>query len=263
MKGLTPPPTGEGDRTPGIYRSNMVNIAKSKHKPPEHIQITDYMNELFQFINQEHPSKYDLLKTAIAHHRFVWIHPFGNGNGRTVRLFTYAMLVKLGFNVNLGRIINPTAVFCNDRDLYYHYLSRADSGKKDGILEWCEYVLGGLKAEIEKIDKLLDYEYLKKNILNSALVYSKNSGNITDNEFDILKIAIEKQVIQASDLKSIFSNKLKPEISRNIKRLRDKELLISEKENGRKYIISFQNKILLRGIIRALDDNGFLPIKDE
>ena len=44
--------------------------------------------------------KYDLLKVAIAHHRFVWVHPFSNGNGRTVRLFTYAMLVKLGFNVN-------------------------------------------------------------------------------------------------------------------------------------------------------------------
>ena len=71
------------------------------------------MNELFDFINQDSGAKFDLLKTAIAHHRFVWIHPFGNGDGRTVRLFTYAMLIKLGFNVNVGRIINPTAVLCN------------------------------------------------------------------------------------------------------------------------------------------------------
>jgi len=238
-------------------------IAKSAHKPPEHVQINDYMDELFHFINQKHSSKYDLLKAAIAHHRFVWIHPFGNGNGRTVRLFTYTMLVKLGFNVNLGRIINPTAVFCNDRDLYYHFLSRADSGTKKGILEWCEYVLSGLKTEIEKIDKLLNYDYLNKNILNSALLYSKNNGQITQNEFNILKIAVDKQVIQASDLKVIFSNKLSAEISRNIKRLRDKNLLISEKENGKKYLINFQNKILLRGIIRALDENGFLPIKNK
>jgi len=28
--------------------------------------------------------------------------PFRNGNGRTVRLLTYAMLVKLGFHVNQG-----------------------------------------------------------------------------------------------------------------------------------------------------------------
>jgi len=34
-----------------------------------------------------------------------------------VRLLTYALLMKYGFNVNTGgRVLNPTAVFCNDRD---------------------------------------------------------------------------------------------------------------------------------------------------
>ena len=263
VKGLSPPPLGEGDKTPGIYRSSDISIAQSNHKPPAPFQIDGYMDELFSFINQNHASKYDLLKTAIAHHRFVWAHPFGNGNGRTVRLFTYAMLVKQGFNVNLGRIVNPTAIFCNDRDLYYKYLSKADKGTRKGILEWSEYVLSGLKTEIQKIDRLSDYKYLKKNILNNALTFSRENDRITETEFKILKIAIEKKVIQASDLRVVFPNKLNAEISRNIRGLKDKQLLIPEKENGRKYIISFQNKILLRGIIRALDKNGFLPIKNE
>lgn len=263
VKELIPPPTGEGDRTPGVYRTNDIKISKSTHKPPAPFQIDGYMDELFNFINQDHPSKYDLLKTAIAHHRFVWIHPFGNGNGRTVRLFTYAMLVKQGFNVNLGRIVNPTAVFCNDRDLYYKYLSKADTGNTNGILEWSEYVLSGLKTEIEKIDRLLDYSYLSKNILSKALTYSKESGDINENEYKVLKITIDKQVIQASDLKSVFPKKISAEISRNIKKLKDKKLLTPEKENARKYLISFENKILLRGIIKALDENGFLPIKNE
>ena len=43
---------------------------------------------------------FDLIKVAIAHHRFVWIHPFGNGNGRVVRLLTYALLIKYGFGAN-------------------------------------------------------------------------------------------------------------------------------------------------------------------
>ena len=221
------------------------------------------MNSLFNFISDNHSSKYDLLKTAIAHHRFVWIHPFANGNGRTVRLFTYAMLVKQGFNVNLGRIVNPTAIFCNDRDLYYKYLSKADTGTKKGILEWSEYVLSGLKTEIEKIDKLLDYKYLSKNILSKSLLYSKENGQINDLEFQILKIAINKQVFQSSDLKDIFVGKHSAEISRNIKRLKEKSLIHSDKENSRKYIISFQNKILLKGVIKALDENGFLPIINE
>lgn len=263
VKGLPPPPIGEGDKTPGNYRTHDINISNALHKPPAPFRIDGYMEELFNFISIKHPTKYDLLKTAIAHHRFVWIHPFANGNGRTVRLLTYAMLVKQGFNVNLGRIINPTAIFCNDRDLYYRYLSKADTGSKNGIIEWSEYVLSGLKIELEKIDKLLDYQYLSKNILLRALAYSKESGQINDVEFQILQISINKQVFQSSDLKELFVGKHSAEISRNIKRLRDKNLITSEKENSRKYLINFQNKILLRGIIRALDDNGFLPIMNE
>lgn len=52
------------------------------------------MEELFDFINAEDSPKYDLLKTAIAHHRFVWIHPFGNGNGRTVKTFNLCYACK-------------------------------------------------------------------------------------------------------------------------------------------------------------------------
>ena len=55
------------------------------------------MQELIDFVNKEDTPKYDLLKIAIAHHRFVWIHPFENGNGRVVRLFTYALLLKFVF----------------------------------------------------------------------------------------------------------------------------------------------------------------------
>lgn len=111
VKDLLPPPDGEGDYTPGKYRIKNVKIAKSDFIPPDYVSTDSYMEELVSFINSNNLRQYDLLKTAIVHHRFVWIHPFSNGNGRTVRLLTYAMLVKQGFNVAVGRIINPTAVF--------------------------------------------------------------------------------------------------------------------------------------------------------
>lgn len=130
------------------------------------------MNELIDFVNREDSPKYDLLKAAIAHHRFVWIHPYGNGNGRTVRLFTYAMLVKTGFNVIIGRIINPTAVFCSNRNNYYNFLSEADKGTDEGIMTWVEYVLKGLEEEIEKIDKLSEYTFLRKEVLLPTISHS-------------------------------------------------------------------------------------------
>lgn len=263
VDGLLPPPQGEGDHTPGEYRTRNVKIGQSNHLPPDWIHIDGYMDELFEFINESTSPKYDLLKSAIAHHRFVWIHPFGNGNGRAVRLFTYAMLVKLGFNVNVGRLINPTAVFCSNRNDYYQYLSTADEGTDEAILAWCEYVLKGLKEEIEKIDKLTDYQFLKHKVLTPAINYSLERKYITDIETKILKIAIEKQVIQANDLKQIFVGKAGAEISRQIKKLIDKNMLTPENNGARKYIIRFDNNYLLRGIIKALGDGGFLPVIDK
>ncbi|MEC4116731.1 Fic family protein [Myroides phaeus] len=253
---------GEGDRTPGIYRSHNIKISNSNHLPPEPFFIDEYMEEMFSFISNDDSSKYDLLKSAIAHHRFVWIHPFGNGNGRTVRLFTYAMLIKNGFNLNVGRIVNPTAVFCNNRNEYYDKLSKADEGTADGILEWSEYVLNGLKEEIEKIDKLSDYQFLKTEILLPSINFSLNRKIITDLEAKILKETIEKQVMQNLDLEKFFKDKAKSEISRQIKKLIEKKMLMPEEGSSRKYVLRFDNNYLLRGVISMLDEKGFLPLRD-
>ncbi|HBL74521.1 MAG: cell filamentation protein Fic [Bacteroidetes bacterium GWF2_42_66] len=262
VDGLPSPPNGEGDHTPGVYRKVNLKIQKSNHQPPEWLKVEDYMAELLDFIDREDSPKYDLIKAAIAHHRFVWIHPFGNGNGRTVRLFTYAMLVKTGFNINVGRIINPTAVFCSNRNDYYANLSEADKGTEAGLLTWIEYVLKGLKEEIEKIDKLTDYNYLRKEILLPTISYSLERKYITDVEAKILKRVIDKQVVQAGDMKEFFVGKVDAEVSRQIRKLIDKKMLIPEKEGARKYVIRFDNNYLLRGIIKALGEKGFLPVHE-
>ena len=92
----------EGDSTPGAYRRVSVSIAGSDHLPPDFFQVPNYMTELVDFINRGDPPKYDLIKVALAHHRFGWIHPFRNGNGRVVRLVTYLLLIKYHFNVRTG-----------------------------------------------------------------------------------------------------------------------------------------------------------------
>jgi Fic family protein len=128
----------EGDASPGAYRTASVQIAQSDHLPPDALRLPEYMSELVTFINRKDAPKYDLLKVALAHHRFVWVHPFSNGNGRTVRLLTYALLIKYDFNVKTGgRVLNPTAVFCNDRNHYYTMLAQADAGKQADLEAWC------------------------------------------------------------------------------------------------------------------------------
>ena len=72
----------EGDSNAGAYREHNVRISGAEHQPPEASRVPDYMRELFDFLAQPLDARFDLLKVALAHHRFVWIHPFGNGNGR-------------------------------------------------------------------------------------------------------------------------------------------------------------------------------------
>ncbi|WDE95411.1 Fic family protein [Lentisphaera profundi] len=264
VKGLTPPPHGEGDHTAGALRNHGVEITGSSHTPPETFQeVEAYIDELVNFINEEHAAKYDLLKVAIAHHRFMWIHPFGNGNGRTGRLLTYAMLVNQGFKVDQARILNPTAIFCINRDQYNEQLALADTGDNAGLESWCEYVLSGLKDEIGKIDRLTDYQYLSKEILLPALKYAHTQKIVTDNEFKILCLAIGKQSLQNSDIRDLFPSQKSQAISRMIKRLKDKKMLASEPGNQRRYHICFSNNLLIRGVIPQLADHGFIPVKDD
>ena len=256
--------TNEGSKYPGEYRKVNVQIKGADHTPPDYLQVEGYMGEFFDFINQKDDFKYDLLKTAITHHRFAWIHPFDNGNGHTVRLLTYAMLVKQGFHVGKGeRIINPTAVFCSDREKYNNSLAEADKGTEEGMLYWCEYVLSGLKNEIEKVDRLRSYEYLSKEILIPAANLSLDRKAITETEANILKVAINEIYFQSSDIKHILKGQIPSARSRFLKQMRVKKLIESENPNSRKYTINFKNSYLLRGIMKILDEKGFLPIKNE
>jgi len=254
----------EGARMPGCFRNHDVHISGSAHVPPPFSEVEHYMAELMDFINQNDKPKYDLLKIAIAHHRFVWIHPFENGNGRVVRLFTYAMLLKNVFR-DRDRIINPTAVFCSDRQAYYDNLSLADSGDDKGIIQWAQYMLEGLKSEILKIDQLCDYDYLKANILLPSLNDAVSKKFILPEHAIVLRYAIQKQdqIIQSSDLQNAFPNKSVSDRSRIIRAMKENGLLLPIQENARKYVISFNNNFWVRCVLSNLDKNGFLPVNDK
>jgi Fic family protein len=250
----------EGDKTPGQYRQGAVAIALSDHLPPEAIQVQGYMDELIAFINEKHPPKYDLIKVALAHHRFGWIHPFSNGNGRVVRLLTYALLIKYGFNVQAGgRVLNPTAVFCNDRDHYYAMLGEADKGSEQGLETWCIYVLQGILDELRKVDQLTDFDYLQENILIPALEHARERGLITTQEQKLLLIAAKTDVVKAANLKAGMPGLKSSQQTYQIKKLVDAGMLRPVSEGARKYTFGFSHNYLIRGVIRALTEQGFVP----
>lgn len=254
VEGLNP--SKEGDYTPGKFREIEVSIKNSNHKPPMAVKVPEYMEELVDFINSQKDQKYKLLSIAVAHHRFAWVHPFRNGNGRTVRLITYAMLMSHGFAVN--HILNPTAVFCNDRDTYYKMLALADSGTDQGILGWCDYVLKNLLEEIKKIDNLLDYDYLIPKILMPALEDALRRKNINSEEFQILKLSVEKGEIRAADINEVLRKKYHTQVSQYIRKLKEEGLLIDAPGKQRVYTIAFTSNYLLRSVMNQLRQENFI-----
>jgi Fic family protein len=217
------------------------------------------MKELVVFINQYHRAQFDLLKDSIVHHKFTWIHPFTNGNGRVARLLTYAMMAKQGFIDASGiRALNPTAVFGSNREEYYDHLSRADSLKDEDIIAWALYMLGGVKADLDKVASLLDVTYVRDQILYPSLKDALDRKRITPQEHDMLRVAIRKEVVQAGDFDAVVKGS-QPTRSRAVARLKEMRLISAMPDNPRKYRIRLSNNALTTPIMNRLVENGLLP----
>ncbi|GAA3882664.1 Fic family protein [Leifsonia kafniensis] len=249
----------EGDLTPGAYRLGEVAIGGAKHQPPFPSDVLDSMSALIAFANVEVEPHKQLLQSAIVHHRFLWIHPFGNGNGRVSRLLTYAMLVKQGFTATSGyRALNPTAVFGADRAAYYDNLERADALDNDGIVAWCTYVLTGLKTDLLRLTSLTDGDFVVTRLLHPAIERLRDSGRLTASEAAALRVVAQKTVVKAGDLASALPGSPSTR-SQAIRKIVDRGLLIPLENSPRSYRLAFAPNDLTVHIVHQLDALGFLP----
>lgn len=110
----------------GRLRNGAVRIAGANFVPPNAVKVHDLLEELVLYINQN-PHQLNAIELAtVFHHRFVYIHPFFDGNGRTVRLAMNLLLMKEGFP--------PAIILTNDRIKYYSALNMANKGKLDKLM---------------------------------------------------------------------------------------------------------------------------------
>lgn len=104
----------------GRYRNAGVRIAGANFVPPNALKVDALMEELLHWVNHENQELHWVIKATIFHHRFVWIHPFFDGNGRTIRLIFNLLLMQQGFP--------PAIILKNDRKKYYDALNKANQG---------------------------------------------------------------------------------------------------------------------------------------
>lgn len=248
----------ESDTTPGSYRSTEVRIAQTAHRPPGPESVPADMRELVEFMNESMSPQYHLLQVAIVHHRFVWIHPFGNGNGRVSRLLTYAMLVKLGFTSASGyRALNPTVVFGSDRQAYYEHLSIADSLRDEDIEKWCLYVLHGVASDMKNILDLSSSAFVLNELYGPALEKAYDEALLTGKEVAVLLKIADSGEVSAGDVKDLLPGSSAVR-SKQLKSLLDRDLLYRP-EGTRKYSARAWGNDLSIHLVRRLDELGMLP----
>jgi Fic family protein len=180
-----------------------------------------------------------------------------------VRLLTYSLLIKYGFKVKDSQLINPTAVFCNNREKYYQMLARADDGSSESYLNWCEYVLTGICEEISKVNKLLDHDYLFKSVLKPAIALSKERKVINNIEAAVLTMGLQKQRFKAADIHKVVANLTARQCTNLVAKMKINNLIVPIKQNARKYVVSFENKYLMRSLVQRLEEEKFIPAIDQ
>lgn len=224
----------EGARNKGQYRTIDVEIGKANFKPPSHLDVDFLMNKLINFINEDTKEQHAIIKIAIFHHAFTYIHPFDNGNGRVVRLLTLVLLLQYGYQIHL--IFNPSAVFYLDRGNYYRMLSSADTGDN---MDWIRYFTNGLTQHFKTVERLADYNYLSNEVITPCINESISEGIINAGERDLLMQVLTNQEIDIYCFKASDIVGYKERRRRYlIKQLKDKGIIIPLKENGREYRIN-------------------------
>lgn len=85
----------------GQYRSKNVFISGMDVTLPDHTKISILMgeleNEMTTLKDKLHPIEF----AATIHNKFVTIHPFIDGNGRTARLLMNLILLKSGYSITI------------------------------------------------------------------------------------------------------------------------------------------------------------------
>ncbi len=113
----------------GKLREYQVAISGSKFMPPSPIEVPVLLDEFFKWYNKNREKIHPIELAALVHLKFVTIHPFGDGNGRTSRLLMNFVLHKHSFP-----LLN---IPYENRNSYYTALERSQVKKNAAVfVQW-------------------------------------------------------------------------------------------------------------------------------
>ncbi|HFK2991096.1 TPA: Fic family protein [Clostridioides difficile] len=229
------------------YRTEKVYVCDSKgeiiHTGLEPLKIYDFMSKLIDFMENSKVS--NLIKSAIIHFYFVYVHPFSDGNGRTSRALSYLYLIDKGYDT--FKEFSISYMISKNRTKYYKDILDVEN-KGNNLTVFIEFMLKSIIQSINEmrnmhdrksLESILKEELFENDITLSAteehiLKYICNKDNysmtlenyIKKNKSRYLKAGI-KEIELVDQLMEVFNNLEEIEIlskEKNIYKVNDKYL---------------------------------------
>lgn len=136
---------------PGEIRDYQVGVLRYRGAPPEDCEflLERLCSWLAEFRVEDRSMTFALAiaKAVLAHLYIAWIHPFGDGNGRTARLIEYQLLVEAGIPSPAAHLLSD--FYNKTRDSYYRELDRT-SKPPYPIERFAHYALRGFVDELRE-----------------------------------------------------------------------------------------------------------------
>lgn len=139
---------------PGELRAYSVGVADYRGAPADDLpelqrRLCDWLTSpwIGELQHFETRNLEAILKAIVGHLYVAWIHPFGDGNGRTARLLEFFMLVRAGVPAPAAHLLSNH--YNETRNEYYRQLSLSSKSGGD-VMPFCMYALRGFVDQLRE-----------------------------------------------------------------------------------------------------------------
>lgn len=144
---------------------------------PSHKMVPTLMDNLFNWMIENKDKVNPLILSSVFHYEFVFIHPFGDGNGRTARIWQTAILANWE---KAFTYLPIESMIKKNQNEYYKVIDNCN--KAGNSTEFIEFMLKMISDTIDETSKITTQEITQETTQEKILKLIKNNPNITQTQ---------------------------------------------------------------------------------
>ncbi len=220
------------DNKIGVFRTTQVVIKNEATgevilRPPPFNEVPYMVEDFIEWLNFDSSKEiHPILRAGIAHYILVSIHPFIEGNGRTVRAFANLMLLREGYDTK--RFFALEEHFDSDPASYYEAFAKVDRQSPNiavrDLTPWLEYFTDTVAIELTKIKDTV------RKLSADSRIKEKVGKQIalSDRQMKLVEYLSETGEAAMKDLKGVLPMVSEDTILRDLKDLMNKGIVRKE-----------------------------------